>query len=271
MQGRLSEVVDGKIQAFPWNGWKGEFDVAKKIGIPLMEWTLDHLNLYKNPLMTAFGQEEIIQLSEANNLKIPSLTADCCMQAPFWKATSENKKALEADFGAIIKACGVLNIRILVIPLVDNGALTTKEEEKSLKDVLVITKLCWSRICKIAFESDFSPSALGHFIGEMDPKLFGINYDIGNSASLGFNINEEFSCYGDRILNVHVKDRLLGGATVPLGEGNSDFKAVFSKLSEYDYQGNYILQTARDPLGLHSQAIEKYFDMTIDWISHYGP
>ena len=70
MQGRLSEVIDGKIQAFPWQFWKEEFEQASEIDIPLMEWTLDQLDLYSNPLMTADGQKKIIQLSEDNDVKI---------------------------------------------------------------------------------------------------------------------------------------------------------------------------------------------------------
>lgn len=270
MQGRLSDVVDGKIQAFPWQYWKDEFQRASKIGISLMEWTLDQFNLHSNPLMTAEGQAEIIRLSKENNLKIPSLTGDCFMQAPFWKAVDNDRNALMSDFNAIIKACGSLDIRIVVVPLVDNGSLTSKKEERNLKDGLSDHEATLTENnVKIAFESDFSPASLRHFIGEMDPKLFGINYDIGNSASLGFNINEEFSSYGDRILNVHIKDRPLGGTTVPLGQGDADFMAVFSKLSEYGYQGNYILQTARDAAGLHSRAIKNYLNMTADWISQY--
>ena len=271
MQGRLSEVIDGKIQAFPWQFWEDEFERANKIGIPLMEWTLDQLDLYSNPLMTNDGQEKIIQLSEDNNLEIPSLTGDCFMQEPFWKSASDSRGTLVADFNAIVRACGLLKIQIIVVPLVDNGALTSEQEERYLIDVLADheTILAENRV-KIAFESDFSPFALKRFIEKMNPSLFGINYDIGNSAALGFNVNEEFSSYGDRILNVHVKDRPLGGATVPLGEGNADFKAVFSQLLEYGYKGNYILQTARDHSGHHSQAIQNYRDMTVDWISQYG-
>ena len=48
MQGRLSEVVDGKIQAFPWRLWQEEFRQAREIEIALMEWTLDQDDLYKN-------------------------------------------------------------------------------------------------------------------------------------------------------------------------------------------------------------------------------
>ena len=59
MQGRLSPLVDGKIQAFPRDHWQSEFSSAKKLGIYAMEWTLDHEELYKNPVMNEAGQKEI--------------------------------------------------------------------------------------------------------------------------------------------------------------------------------------------------------------------
>jgi hexulose-6-phosphate isomerase len=268
MQGRLSEVVDGKIQAFPWNFWQEEFKVAGKKNIPLMEWTLDQYDLYMNPLMTVDGQRKIIRLSDKYDLKIPSLTGDCFMQAPFWKASVDKRKSLLDDFNAIVAACSSLNIKIIVIPLVDGGALTSRKEENYLVDILSDHEsFLVSNQVRIAFESDFSPVLLERFIEKFNPSNFGINYDIGNSASLGFNVNEEFSCYGDRILNVHVKDRPLGGATVPLGDGNANFDAVFSNLSKYDYTGNYILQTARDASGQHTKVIMNYLDKTANWIS----
>jgi len=272
MQGRLSEVIDGKIQSFPWGCWQEEFRQAREIEIALMEWTLDQDDLYKNPFMTVEGQKAIIRLSEENGIKIPSLTGDCFMQAPFWKTASGNRKDLIDDFNAVVFACGSLNVQILVVPLVDNGALTSEKEESYLIDVLADhqTMLVENGV-KIAFESDFAPTALERFIGKMNPNIFGINYDIGNSASLGFKVNEEFKSYGDRILNVHIKDRQLGGTTVPLGEGNADFEAVFANLSESGYKGNYILQTARDASGQHTEAIKHYLDMTINWIAEYEP
>lgn len=270
MQGRLSEVVDGKIQAFPWRFWQEEFRRAREIKIALMEWTLDHDDLYKNPFMTAEGQKAIIRLCQENELKIPSLTGDCFMQAPFWKTASDNRKGLIDDFNAVVCACGSLNVQILVVPLVDNGALTLEREESYLIDVLADHEtMLVEKGVKIAFESDFSPVALERFIGKMNPNIFGINYDIGNSASLGFNVNEEFTSYGDRILNVHIKDRPLGGTTVPLGEGNADFDTVFANLSECGYKGNYILQTARDASSQHVEVIKQYLDITISWIAEY--
>jgi len=81
MQGRLSPLVDGKIQAFPWNSWQSEFPAAQNLGLGLIEWTLDQDRLYQNPLMTPQGQLDIRRLCEAHHLVIPSLTGDCFMQA----------------------------------------------------------------------------------------------------------------------------------------------------------------------------------------------
>ena len=53
MQGRLSALVDGKIQAFPWDEWREEFPRANALGLTRMEWTIDQERLRDNPLTTA--------------------------------------------------------------------------------------------------------------------------------------------------------------------------------------------------------------------------
>ena len=59
MQGRLSPIIDGKIQSFPWGNWESEIVDAIDLGINIMEWTLDQNNLYENPLMNKKGQSLI--------------------------------------------------------------------------------------------------------------------------------------------------------------------------------------------------------------------
>lgn len=71
-----------------------------------------------------------------------------------------------------------------------------------------------------------------------------INYDIGNSASLGFSPEDEWSAYGENIFNIHIKDRSLNGPTVRLGLGNANFEAVHQGLKQNNYLGNWVLQTA---------------------------
>ena len=271
MQGRLSPLINGRIQAFPRTSWKDEFPLAQQINIHLMEWTLDQERLYENPLLTETGRAAIRALCKHHELNIPSLTGDCFMQAPLWKAQGAQRIALERDFVEIAKGCAAVGITMLVVPLVDNGRLEGADQEDALvrflesqADFLTANRL------KVVFESDYVPQELARFIARLNPVLFGINYDIGNSAALGFNPQEEFAAYGQRVINVHVKDRVLGGTTVPLGTGSADFEAVFSALAQRNYRGNFILQTARAADGNHADALSTYRNMTIDWLKRHA-
>jgi L-ribulose-5-phosphate 3-epimerase len=271
MQGRLCERVDGKIQAFPWRDWENEFPAAAAIDLHLMEWTLDQERLYENPLMTADGQKKIRGLCKQYDVSIPSLTGDCFMQAPFWKTSGKVRNDLQTDFLAIGGSCAAVGIRMIVVPLVDNGRLDTAEQEDNLIDFLLGQQpFLAEHQLQVIFESDFTPPDLARFIARLPSKRFGINYDIGNSAALGFNPAVEFAAYGARVVNVHVKDRVLGGTTVPLKTGSADFDAAFAALAQQNYEGNFILQTARAAEGNHAEVLCTYRDMTQQWMQQYG-
>lgn len=271
MQGRLSPQVDGKIQAFPALCWQAEFESAKHNGFSLMEWTLDQDGLYLNPLLTTSGQAEIRELRQAHGIALSSLTGDCFMQSPFWKAEGPAREALLQDFLAVAQACSAVGIAMMVVPLVDNGRLENREQEDQLVDTLQKESAFLATLgVKVVFESDFGPDELARFMARLAPARFGINYDIGNSASLGMDPIAEISAYGERILNVHIKDRVLGGTTVPLGTGNANFDQVFAALARAGYQGTYILQTARAADGQHAEALCRYRDMALDWIKRHG-
>jgi len=271
LQGRLSPLIDGRIQAFPWTCWRAEFPMGEQNGFHVMEWTLDQHRLHENPLLDPAGQAEISALSRHHGLTIPSLTADCFMQAPFWKARGSERGALERDFLAVLRACVAAGLAIVVVPLVDNGRLESAEQEDTLVTFLQEQSGLLAREgVQVVFESDFGPAELARFIGRLDPALFGINYDIGNSAALGFNPAEEIAAYGSRIRGVHVKDRALGGDTVPLGSGAADFDAVFGALHQVGYRGHYILQTARAADDDHVSVLCRYRDMTAEWMGLHG-
>lgn len=260
MQGRLSPIVDGKIQSFPWNTWRQEISEATSIGLNIMEWTLDQERLHENPLMSAGGQAQILELCKFYDFSIPSLTGDCFMQAPFWKVSGHDLcEKLKLDLDSILEACSKVGIRYVVIPLVDDGRLENLEQENNLANHLLAIESKLIRLgVKIIFESDFAPGDLKRFISRFSSGNFGINYDVGNSAALGFDPEIEFAAIGDRICNVHVKDRIKGGGSVPLGEGDANFEKVFELLERGGYRGNYILQAARDDGGDHLQALVQY-------------
>jgi len=271
MQGRLSPLVGGRIQAFPWSCWAAEFPQAQAHDLRLMEWTLDQDNLYENPLLTAAGQAQIRSLCRQHGVSIPSLTGDCFMQAPFWKVAGAERARLQQDFRAIAAGCAAVGIAIMVVPLVDAGRLETNEERDALTEFLTAEAAALRASgLRVAFECDYAPAELASFIDSLDPTVFAVNYDIGNSAGLGFDPATELSAYGHRVANVHIKDRVLGGTTVPLGTGNADFDTVFAALGRLNYRGNYILQTARAADGDHAGALTRYRDMAVQWIRAHG-
>jgi L-ribulose-5-phosphate 3-epimerase len=271
MQGRLSAPVDGKIQAFPWNEWQEEFPRAKALGFGRMEWTIDQERLRENPLTTERGRAEILRLSLENAIEIPSLTGDCFMQAPFWKAIGQAREALVADLDLVLGSAAVLGIEFIVIPLVDKGKIEKSEQADVLLRTLLDRSPSLSKQgVKIVFESDLAPTALAQFIVQFPQDVFGVNYDIGNSAALGYDCGEEIAAYAAHILNVHVKDRLRGGTTVPLGAGAAELAKTIRLIEQAGYSGQYILQTARAADDNHASALARYRDMTIRWIEEAG-
>ncbi len=247
MQGRLVNMIKKRIQAFPILEWEKEFQIAKQYNFTKMEWTIDDDGFYGNPIINSSGKNKVKKLKNKFGLNIPSITCDCIMQNPFWKSKSEeNYEELLSKFKKIISSSREIGIDLIVVPLVDNGNIENVSQEKKfengLKTLLPIIK---STRIMVAFETDLNPQENLIFIKEFDRKYFGINYDMGNSACEGYDPTEEIESYGSRIVNVHVKDRPLGGSTVPLSEGSLQLKKVLSELKKSKYSGNYILQTAR--------------------------
>jgi hexulose-6-phosphate isomerase len=267
MQGRLSPPVDGRIQAFPTAHWRAEFAVAARHGFALMEWTIDRDGFEDNPLLTPAGRAQIAVLSRRYGVAIRSLTADAVMQAPFFKAEGAVATDLLDALRRMIDAAAVLGIRHIVIPLVDAGRIESVRDAARLRDGLDrAVRPLGAGGPRIVFESDLAPAALARFIAAYPPARFGINYDTGNSAGLGHDPRAELAAYAGRIDNVHVKDRLHGGGTVPLGQGAADLPTVFRLLAQAGYRGDFILQTARADDADHAGALCRYRDRVHAWL-----
>jgi len=244
MQGRLVPPEEKKIQSFPHKNWTKEFYKAKKLNIRYIEWTIDSKNFYKNPLFSDSKLLKINYLKKKFNIEIKTATADFFMQKPFWK--SNYSKNLLNDLNNFIFRCARVNIKYIVIPLVDNSSLNRISNKKKIintlkgfENILIRNKM------KFLFELDLSPSLARKFIKNFSKRAFGINYDTGNSASYGYAVKDEFSSYAKYIENIHIKDRKLNGFSVPLGQGDVNFSEFFKILKKYKYDNLLILQTAR--------------------------
>ncbi len=261
MQGRLSLPLGKKIQAFPSSTWKNEFEIANKLSIKFIEWTLDYKNLSKNPLLLSSGQKKIKKLSKKYKVKVNSITGDCFMQRPFWKARKSYKKKLLLDLKKIISSASKLKIKFLVIPLVDQGSIKNYNQKKILvHELKKIKNFLKKKRVKILFETDLNPQQNFEFLKDFDTKLFGLNYDIGNSASLDYDPSKEFKKNFSKIDNIHIKDRKKFGGTVPLGNGNAKFNLISKLCKRYNYKGNFIIQAARKKKGEEIETIKTYLE-----------
>jgi len=192
------------------------------------------------------------------------------MESPFWKLYGEDKKSRIKEFLKLSSSCSQLGINIIVIPLVDGGSIEKIDQSDALTEFLFEKENLFIEMgLKIVFESDFNPHQLYKFIKNFNPEVFGINYDLGNSAAMGFNVEEELSSYGNRIYNIHIKDRILNGPTVPLGEGNANIPLFFKTLSKLNYSGNFILQTARSKNDEHLKDLINYRKLIENLIKKY--
>ena len=122
---------------------------------------------------------------------------------------------------------------------------------------------------KVAIECEFQVPIIKKLLEELDSSVYWINFDMGNSAALGNSAVEEITACRDRIFNVHIKDRILGGKTVPLGNGSVDFDEVSKSLQDIGYMGNMIMQAASDFNRPEIQVISEYISFCKDlgWVN----
>ena len=267
LQGRLTKQKK-KIQQFPTNNWKKEFQLVKKLKVHYLEWTVDNYGFNTNPLNLKHEQKKIKHLCKVNRIKINSVTADFFMEEPFWK--KKNKVYYLNKIKKLINNCSLLNIKFIILPLVDNSSIKNfKQQKEIIQDLKNLSPALKKKKVEILFESDFSPKKLLKFIKSFKYPSFGINYDSGNSASLGFKVSDEFNAYGKYIRNIHIKDRKKNGPSVRLGEGDVKFTDLFKQIKKIKYKGKFIIQSARSKvkgedmqeMQLNLKFLEKYLEV----------
>jgi len=254
MQGRLvNSEKKNAIQYFPEKNWTTELRLAKKLNIRIMEWTINNENLKKNPLYNG-KLDNLKRIIKDYKIKIPSITNDYFMQKPFFKKMDKKKRhEILNILKKIILNGNQIGIRYHVFPLVDHGSIKTQSEEKILvREIEKLSKFL-KKDSKILFETDYRPQKIIKFIKKFKTKKIGINYDTGNSAGLNYDFIDEIK-YFRYVKNIHIKDKVLNGKTVRLGEGNWDYRKFF-KLIKNRYRGNFILQTARSLNNRHVEEI----------------
>jgi hexulose-6-phosphate isomerase len=245
MQGRLSPRIDGKIQAYPAKTWQKEFEIAQEIGYAAIEWIVEK-PLEVNALMSKSGMQQIKEIILKTGVRIDFICADIFMQQPLIRMSQEIREENKEHLKNILVSAKEVGAIGVEIPFVDASSIKSESEINELISCMQEAfELAKEIGMKISLETDLNPTSFKELLDRINLNHVQANYDIGNSASLGFDPIEEINAIGKRILNVHVKDRKFGSTTVPLGTGDADIKLSLSRLSEINYLGGITMQAAR--------------------------
>lgn len=254
MQGRLSPQSERGYQVFPWETWQEEFDSAAKRGLEHIEWVLDSWQAEENPITTATAT--VRQRIQDTGVRVVSICADYLMDSPLDVDNSKPWFTLEA----LVEAMQEVGASWLVVPCVDHASLRDLSAlERFRRSAEPLSEIVSNTGIQVSIESDLEPVALSRLLDELDDRVFGVNYDIGNSASLGYEPDEEFDTYGRAISVVHVKDRRLRGGSVVLGQGNANIPRAIERLRSLSFDGPVTMQAFRD---IEGTAI---LDRQLDW------
>ena len=250
MQGRLLPPVGGRIQSFPVLRWRDEFAHARDAGIDGIEWIYEAGTDAQNPLSTDAGLAEIRHLADSYGVFVRSVCADYFMTDTLVDDTGRPRSKSIERLRWLIDRAGAASLRYMVLPFVDASSAARLPTLDALRAILrAALTLAETFVLELHLETDLAPMDLAALLSEVGHPLLRANLDIGNSASLGHEADSEMRAIGPWLGSVHVKDRVLGGATVALGKGDADFATYFSHLATLGYSGTYILQVARGSPG----------------------
>jgi hexulose-6-phosphate isomerase len=249
MQGRLCPQVGDRIQAFPGAGWSNDFAMSRELGLSCIEWVFEEPDLESNPIMSDCGIRDMRQVSGDSGVAIGSVVADYFMtKRLFGEPKPDIERAVDM-LRILIRNCRAADIPLVELPFVDASALKTAHDQMDLLENLKRPlEDARKEGVAVGLETSLPPKEFRRLLDALSPWGVRANYDMGNSSSLGFDPAEEIPVLGKDIGNVHIKDRVRGGGTVPLGQGDTDFGEVFRRLKALRYDGDFIFQSARQDL-----------------------
>ncbi len=261
MQGRLLPKYKGRYQAHPVGYWFEEFALAKEIKLDCIEFILDWDEVNKNPLVKKGGLDLIDSVVNNTGVEVNTVCADFLMDVPIHSDDYEVARHSQNLLFILLRNASLIGVTDIIIPCVDQSSIVNKRVENRFVEMLLpVVELAEQKKMNLSLETDLNPLSYSKLLKRFHSSRVTVNYDIGNSASLGFDPREELDTYGDKITDIHIKDRILGGGPVILGNGNADFDVFFNKLKEFQYHGPYIMQAYRDEEGL------EIFKKQLEWV-----
>lgn len=94
-----------------------------------------------------------------------------------------------------------------------------------------------------------NPATVKHVLAERDARI-GVCLDIGWATAAGFDAETVFRNYGDRVFDMHLKDKRLDivddrarPTDTFIGLGNANYAGLFAAINETDWSGVMAIET----------------------------
>ncbi len=240
MQGRLTDKGGFYPQQFPWADWQQEFAAASAAEIAYIEWMFNYEDYEKNPVWTESGRKQITFCENHTGVSVKSVCANYFMEKGLFEDGKPNRESFMV-LQRLIEYTAMMGARILVLPLFE-GNTTSVESlcDPSFRETIAAAE---RNHIRIALETDWEAGLCRRILDVLDSDHLGICYDLGNAKGNGRDILSEIQLLKNKVFDIHIKDKPVGGTTVMLGEGDVDFRECFLLAQSMDFRGPMILES----------------------------
>ena len=244
MQGRLSPPPTGRTQSFHLTSWEAEFPRAKQCGFDAIEWLFEADRFERNPVWMDAGRDALLAASTQSGVRVRSLCADYFMAHPFFRVSTDEQTRSVEILEKLIERAAAAEISTILIPVLEVAELRTRSDEVELLRCLERPlDRAAARGIRIGLETELPAADYRRLVEGAGHAALAVYYDAGNAAAKGFDAAEDIATLGHLLCGVHLKDRTVGGPSVPLGQGAVEFDAVFSALAVARYAGPLVIQS----------------------------
>ncbi len=259
VQGRTLPQIDEYLQSFPSN-WMDEFPLIEQLGFNGIEWIYDKKSEDSNPILNSNEYSKIQSLSKKYNVSLENIVFDWFIAHPLLKKDSISLQTKINKLTDLLDYSVKIGFKRIIFPLLEGNAIHDSNEMELFLKIFsddVLSTLNLNKL-EIHFETSMSPNDEFNFISKLNNPQTKICFDMGNSASLGFDCTEVLNKIHPFLGSVHIKDRLKNGGTVPLGDGSVDFLTIFSILNKIKFSGPISFQAYRDKNSNNIELLKRY-------------
>ncbi len=247
MQGRALPQIGDRLQYFPEN-WKDEFPLIDKLGFSGIEWIYDAISENSNPISNELGRNEMLGLSKKYGVDLENIVFDWFMTYPLLTNENLSTGAKIKKLKSLIQISSNLNFKRIIFPILEKNNISTKLKQEQFIDIFKkhITADLNSYDIEINLESSLPGNDELFVLDQINHDKVKLCFDMGNSASYGYEPDETINMISHYLSSVHIKDRKKNGPSVPLGTGDVDFKQVFHSLKDTGFNGPISFQVYRN-------------------------